>query len=367
MKKRILPPLVFLFLFIGAVSAEKAGEVTIRYGKQENAVRIVLDAQDELIKNANTITSLTSVRVDFPSAVQIRKPKDFLYETVQKDRFLVINLRDVVDIKTYKLTAPSRIVIDLRTASKPDTKSPQEMQQSAQKGQKELVAPDAASKVQAPAGQTVQQKQQPASQTQAAAPAPVSALEKSRRLKLLVIDPGHGGYDQGIAVQETREKDLSLALAKDLSAVLAKKGLTVFLTRKTDQPLSLQERISFASSKKPDLLISLHASASNRWSVYTSTADEPNTDTAVRMYSMTSKQGKHLEKSKTIAKVLATAVQKEFRGTVALRELSLPLLASLDAPAVIIEYPLAGNSTYDQKMRERIVKTLLSGVIAYEQ
>lgn len=361
MKKRPLMPFIFLFLFIGSVSAENAAEVTLRYGKQENAVRIVLEAGDELIRNANTITSLTRIRIDFPAAVQIRKQPDFPYETVHKDRFVVINLRDVVDIRTYKLTAPSRIVIDLRTVSKPDTRSSQEVQQPLQKGQNNQVAPDA-SKAPAPAGRSVQQKQQ----QPASAPA-ATAGEKSRRLKLLVIDPGHGGYDQGIARPEVREKDLSLALSKELSAALIKKGLTVFLTRKTDQPLSLQERISFATSKKPDLFISLHASAADRWSVYTSTPDEPNTDTAVRIYSTTSKQGRHLEKSRAIAKVLATAIRKEFRGTVALRELSLPLLTSLDAPAIIIEYPLAGNSTADQKVRDRIVKTLLNGVTAYEQ
>ncbi|MBA4371881.1 MAG: hypothetical protein C0402_03355 [Thermodesulfovibrio sp.] len=376
MKKWLLP-LVFLCLFSSALAAAKMTEVSLRYGRQENTIRIVLEGQDELIRNANTITSLSSVRIDFPEAVEIKKQKDFLFETVQKDRFFVINLRDVVDIKTYKLSSPPRIVIDLKSAPKPvkeplkeplkelgvkpNIKAPLETQPPAQKSQKDPLPTDAA-KAPVPAGQTAPQKPQQPGQTPAASSAP----EKTRRLKLLVIDPGHGGYDQGIVLQDTREKDLSLALAKDLNTVLAKKGLTVFLTRKTDQPLSLQERTNFASSKKPDLFISLHASKEDRWNIYTATADEPGTDTAVKMYSSTSKQGKYLEKSRAIAKVLATAIRKEFRGTVALRELALPLLTSLDAPAVIIEYPLAGNSSYDQKMRERVIKTLLSGVTAYE-
>lgn len=365
MIKRLLMPCTVLLLFIGSVSAEIAAEVSLRYGRQENAVRIVLEARDELIRNASTITSLTSVRIDFPAAVQIRKPTDFPYETVLKDRFFAISLRDVVDIKTYKLTTPSRIVIDLKTAPKPDTRASQEAQTPTQKGQKEKVSPDA-SKAPATSGHAVQPKPQQPAGPSAAAP-PAAATEKARKLKLLVIDPGHGGYDQGIVRPEVREKDLSLVLAKELSAALAKKGLTVFLTRKTDQPLSLQERINFASSKRPDLFISLHASAADRWSVYTSAADETSADTAVRMYSQTFKQGRHLEKSRAVAKVLATAIRREFKGTVAFRELSLPLLTSLDAPAVIIEYPLAGNSPNDQKMRERIIKTLLSGVASYEQ
>ncbi len=362
MKKWLLP-LVFLGLFVGTLAAARVAEVSLRHGKQGNSVRIVLEAQDELIRNANTITSLSSVRIDFPTTVEIKKQTDFLFETMQKDRFFVINLRDVVDVRTYKLTSPSRIVIDLRTGAKPDTRPAPEAQQSLQKGPKEQAAPEA-SKAPAVAGPAAQLKQQqPAAGQPPAAPSP----EKSRRLKVLVVDPGHGGYDQGIARQESREKDLSLALAKELGIVLAKKGLTVFLTRKTDQPLSLQERINFASSKKPDLFISLHAAGTDRWSLYTAGADEANTDTAVRMYSSTSKQGRHLEKSKAAARTLGAAIRKEFKGTVGLRELPLPLLTSIDAPAVILEYPMAGTGGLDQKMRERIVKAVLAGVAAYEQ
>jgi hypothetical protein len=84
------------------------------------------------------------------------------------------------------------------------------------------------------------------------------------------------------------------------------------------------------------------------------------------MYSSTSKQGKYLEKSRAIAKILATSIRKEFKGTVTLRELALPLLTSLDAPAVIIEYPLSETGVYDQKMKERVIKALLNGVVSYE-
>lgn len=363
MKKWFLSA-VLLCLCLGTLAAAKTAEVGLRFGRQDNAVRIVFEGPDELIKNANTITSLSSVRIDFPLAVEIKKQKDFLFETVQKDRFLVINLKEVVDIKTYKLTAPARIVIDLKTAPrlqkestvKPDAKPAQEMPPP-QKGQKEQ-PPQETPKPPAPSAQ--QKPQSPPG------PAAAPVAEKARRIKLLVLDPGHGGYDQGVTQQETREKDLSLALAKDLSAALAKKGITVFLTRKTDQPLSLQERSVFASSKKPDLVLSLHATAAERWAVYTAAADEAATDTAVRMYSAASKQGKHLEKSRAAAKVLATAVRKEFKGTVVLRELALPLLTSSDAPAVLLEYPLTAGSAYDQKMRERVIKTLLNGVTAYE-
>ncbi len=367
-KKRILLSCFFLCFWTASFAAEKTNEVLLRSGKQESLVRLVLEGQDDLIKNTNIATSLALVRVDFPTAVEIKKQKDFLFETVNKDRFLVIYLRDVLDVRTYKLTAPARLVIDLRTApaqqketlSKLDVKAPQETQPptapTVLKGPKDTAA-------------TAQKPQQPAAQTPSASPGSGPSPEKSRRIKLWVIDPGHGGFDQGIVLQDKREKDISLALAKDLSTVITKKGLTVFLTRKTDQPLSLQERISFASSRKPDLFISLHASAADTWAIYTSTAEEKegNADTAIRMYNATSKQGRHLEKSRAIARSLGTAIRNEFKSTVLLRELPLPVLTSLDSPSVIIEYPLAKDIAYDQKMRDRIIKALLNGITAYEQ
>jgi len=85
-------------------------------------------------------------------------------------------------------------------------------------------------------------------------------------LKTIVIDPGHGGTDIGaIGPTGALEKDVNLAIAKKLSALLSKKpGLTVILTREDDQFIDLSDRTALANSMGADIFISIHTNASLR-------------------------------------------------------------------------------------------------------
>jgi N-acetylmuramoyl-L-alanine amidase len=78
---------------------------------------------------------------------------------------------------------------------------------------------------------------------------------------LVVIDPGHGGIDNGAtAPNGVREKDIVLAFALDLQKVLVASGrFDVALTREADTFLRLEERVMLARENKADLFISLHA------------------------------------------------------------------------------------------------------------
>jgi N-acetylmuramoyl-L-alanine amidase len=77
----------------------------------------------------------------------------------------------------------------------------------------------------------------------------------------VVVDPGHGGIDSGaIGRKGTKEKDLTMAVARKVAADIAKAGpYDVSLTREADIFLSLPERVSFARRARADLVISIHA------------------------------------------------------------------------------------------------------------
>ncbi len=80
---------------------------------------------------------------------------------------------------------------------------------------------------------------------------------------LVVIDPGHGGSQDGAAAESgLLEKNLALALAKKLKAALEKElGATAKLTRERDSLVHLSDRVAWANRQKPDLFISLHANS----------------------------------------------------------------------------------------------------------
>ena len=78
---------------------------------------------------------------------------------------------------------------------------------------------------------------------------------------LVVIDPGHGGIDNGASAPNgVREKAITLAFALDLQRVLIDTGrFDVALTREDDTYLTLNQRVDLARQNKADLFISLHA------------------------------------------------------------------------------------------------------------
>jgi N-acetylmuramoyl-L-alanine amidase len=77
---------------------------------------------------------------------------------------------------------------------------------------------------------------------------------------LIVLDPGHGGRDMGLATSQGLEKTFTLELANAVRTLLQKDGrYRVVLTREKDQLLSLEERSATANASGAALFISLHA------------------------------------------------------------------------------------------------------------
>lgn len=87
---------------------------------------------------------------------------------------------------------------------------------------------------------------------------------KPKGMKIVVIDPGHGGEDPGaVGPQKTLEKDIVLKIGEKLFNLVSKsKDFKAFLTRKGDYFLPLEERVRIAREYGADLFVSLHADGS---------------------------------------------------------------------------------------------------------
>jgi N-acetylmuramoyl-L-alanine amidase len=80
---------------------------------------------------------------------------------------------------------------------------------------------------------------------------------------LVVIDPGHGGYDPGTqSTSGVLEKDLALQIATRLKASLEARGIRAQVTRSSDVFISLPERTLIANRAGADLFVSIHLNSS---------------------------------------------------------------------------------------------------------
>jgi N-acetylmuramoyl-L-alanine amidase len=370
-KKTILA-LILFFLSLLPVHAEKVSEVVLRFSSHAGNVRIVVQSDDDFIRGTNVQISSSTITASFPTRFVLKLQKDFLFRITERERSLIMHLKDAADIRTYKLDAPARLVIDLKTGLKTqggtsesqNTAGFQPLQGSEQgtgdagrqTGQRfPEIGPNVSPK--SPSDAAMQDGQIGQSLESAAKP----------RRNVVVIDPGHGGYDYGLTAEGAKEKDMALFLAKDLLNAFSKRGMVVFMTRKADQNSSLADRITLANSKRPELFISIHASSSDKFVLYVAAPDEENIDPAVKQYSQLANQNKYMERSRDMAKSIGRSLRTEFATDVVLRELPLPVLAAMSTPAVLIECPLLDTYSTDRKLRGRFANAVIKGISAYEQ
>ncbi len=83
--------------------------------------------------------------------------------------------------------------------------------------------------------------------------------------KIVVIDPGHGGANQGASSQALvngriiYEKELTLQFAYHLKKIIdSSPNMVAVLTRTGDTLVPLSDRVAFAEKQKADLFISIH-------------------------------------------------------------------------------------------------------------
>ncbi len=219
-------------------------------------------------------------------ATQIRNAR--LWRSDDKLR-LVFDLSGPVQYKTFSLTAPERLIIDLSGAGlsgdfsqlelknsgitsirsghfgKADTRivldlaAPMQLNSFVlppQDGQGHRLVLDLTSATRAPR------------QMAAEAVPLVAPMDKAhpRRDIIVVVDPGHGGKDPGaVGSKGQREKDVVLSIAQLLAKRLKReKGFDVKLVRNDDFFVPLRKRVDIARQHKADMFISVHADAAPR-------------------------------------------------------------------------------------------------------
>ncbi|HEY0930288.1 MAG TPA: N-acetylmuramoyl-L-alanine amidase [Gemmatimonas sp.] len=91
------------------------------------------------------------------------------------------------------------------------------------------------------------------------------------RQHVVIVDAGHGGVDNGMsgpigAPRKIYEKNITLAVSKQLAKALEQRNVKVVMTRTTDTLIALGDRGRIANQAKGDVFVSIHVNAANpRW------------------------------------------------------------------------------------------------------
>jgi N-acetylmuramoyl-L-alanine amidase len=228
MKRYLLIILIIFFMFTTYCDAT---EITnVRYWSAPDHTRVVIDVEDEpsfeiqegkkfLILNFKGGLCVEKL----PAEMFINKPgiKKVIFHTEEDDGVKVeLVLDKYSSTRVFKLKKnqdkPNRVVVDIFSQETP---------------LKETVRED--------------------------------RLPKSKKKKIIVIDPGHGGDDPGaVGKKGTYEKNIVLAISREIQTAVNKvPGYRAILTRDGDYYVSFNKRLQIAKDSKASLFISIHADA----------------------------------------------------------------------------------------------------------
>ncbi|GAA0728498.1 hypothetical protein GCM10008905_27450 [Clostridium malenominatum] len=163
---------------------------------------------------------------------------------------------------------------------------------------------------------------------------------------VVVIDPGHGGYDPGaIGANGLREKDVALPVGIEVGNILLKNGVKVVYTRTSDnvswpsnEKEDLKKRTEIANSVNANYYVSIHCN---------SIKNNPTANGTETYYDSESVAGKALAQniqSQLISK-LGTVDRK-------IKPAGFYVLKYTDPPAVLVELEFISNPNGEKNLKD---------------
>ena len=322
MQKRLIFGALFLAASLSAQTATQVLQVSdVRFWTLNGTTRVAIETTGEFHYKSDHIPNPERLFFDIVGAtlknpgrrIQIKQVNDKLLkririaENVPGVTRVVLDLETNVEFTASQLSNPDRLIVELRPAGAlPPAVQPITVPVPAPAPTLITAIPNPPTRLSAsftvaaklPAGlaspvtvvenpATAELKPPPPlpAKPTATVPAALSSLEPalaspSRRftqdgsrslvralgLKInrIVIDPGHGGHDQGTSgTAGLLEKDLVLDVALRLGKLIEQRlGSEVVFTRQDDTFIGLHERTVLANQRKADLFLSIHANSS---------------------------------------------------------------------------------------------------------
>ena len=201
-----------------------------------------------------------------------------------------------------------------------------------------------------------------------------------RKIRRIILDPGHGGTDPGAKGKETQlqEKRVNLAVAQRVAKHLQKAGLEVIFSRAGDDTVALQRRPELVTAHNADLFVSIHQnSAANRKAsgIETFVATPENCASTHQQETAKPAAAAIGNRFDDASLQLAVEIQRravDYTGATdrGVKRNRFVVVRESDCPAVLIECGFLSNAGEESRMMQeewmdRISRAIADGICAF--
>ncbi len=200
---------------------------------------------------------------------------------------------------------------------------------------------------------------------------------RKNAVRIVAIDPGHGGSQPGAKHSGKQEKDITLLIAKEVRTILQNKGVKVVMTRTTDRTMDLKTRPRIAEQNHADVFVSIHLNAAsadaNGAEVFTTTPAGAQSTTPDSGSTAATRGNKNDAANALLAyhiqRQLVQKVQFSDRGV---KRKRLGVLYDTAMPAVLVEAGFISGSKDQKKLfnasqRSKIAQAIAEGILSYKK
>jgi N-acetylmuramoyl-L-alanine amidase len=204
-----------------------------------------------------------------------------------------------------------------------------------------------------------------------AAPSPLPSVQAPKHSPqdfFVMIDPSHGGDDNGakLAGGKVEEKDVSLALARELKRQLEERGIAARLLRDSDANLSLERRAAITNQEHAAIYVALHAGQPGKGvRVYAPALALTQPPAAGRFLPWEGAQAGSMERSRVVARMVVNELRKT---GLPVASLAAPLrpLNNVITPAIAVEWAPGAEDLRPlqlQKFGNVLASAIASGIL----
>lgn len=197
-------------------------------------------------------------------------------------------------------------------------------------------------------------------------------------LPTVVIDPGHGGKDEGATANGLVEKNLSLDVAQRVEKILKPFNFPVILTRRDDIFIPLEERAAIANRLENAVFVSIHFNhARDRVSTGVETFYAPAkvlpNDPLTWVGFFNKPETPPLDNGETLAGFIqASLVLRTDAVNRGIKSRELYVVRHTRCPAVLVEggfinNPLEATLISNGEYRQRLASAIAEGIMSYQK
>lgn len=197
---------------------------------------------------------------------------------------------------------------------------------------------------------------------------------KRQYVRTIILDPGHGGDDNGTSGSYSKEKNIALTIARKVASILTASGYKVIMTRNSDKFVPLESRAGVIARYNGDVFVSIHCNSAKKsihgYETFVLAPQGTSSTYSKKVVDVYESGNRYDKNNERLGYEINKALYKTGQEDRGLKHARFAVLRYATKPAALVETGFLSNTTEENLLnskayQDKIAKAIATGIIAY--